>query len=161
MFGGRRSDLGEQFHDVGLGIASVSDPSDCLHVDVEPPGAVLVRRKREGPQHAERPLDRGTYSPACAESTQRAVTEACHQQREVVILIALKDSGADPAMLAGHDVRLRLAASKRLFRSFQTLRQTDERHRRPPRARVLQQVAGYREPSDDDLSPTISPTQQF
>jgi hypothetical protein len=106
MLGGRGSDRGEQFHDVGLDVARVSNSGDCLHVDVEPPGAVLVHGKGEGAQHAERSLGRGTHSPTRAESTQRAVAEVCHQQRKVVILIALKDSGADPAMLAGHDVRL-------------------------------------------------------
>jgi hypothetical protein len=34
------------------------------------------------------------------------VAKARHQQRKVVILIALKDSGANPAMLASYGVRL-------------------------------------------------------
>jgi hypothetical protein len=33
------------------------------------------------------------------------MAEACHQQRKVVILIALHDAGADPAMLAGDHIR--------------------------------------------------------
>jgi hypothetical protein len=34
------------------------------------------------------------------------MAEACHQQRKVVILIALHDAGADPAMLAGDHIRV-------------------------------------------------------
>jgi hypothetical protein len=33
------------------------------------------------------------------------VAEACHQQRKVVILIALHDAGADPAVLTGDHIR--------------------------------------------------------
>jgi hypothetical protein len=65
---------------------------------------MLIHRKREGSQHAQGPFDAGAHTLARAQSTQRSVAEACHQQRKVVILVALHNAGADPAMLAGDHI---------------------------------------------------------